>query len=182
LKDFRFDLASLRDLQDGKGKCLLPAEGILTSPDELNRFLYELWRDTTLDKGQALALIENLSRELAFTQGPPGTGKTFLGVALVRAIFASQMAVAADHPKPILAVCMTNHALDSFLGDLRKDGINRIARLGGASRESWTKGLQLSELSRKMATDQSERNILKTRLIAVEGGFLPYATWICLMS
>ena len=36
-----------------------------------------LCRETTLDRGQATALCENLCRGFAFTQGPPGTGKTY---------------------------------------------------------------------------------------------------------
>ena len=36
----------------------------------------ELCQETTLDRGQATALCENLCRGFAFTQGPPGTGKT----------------------------------------------------------------------------------------------------------
>ncbi len=40
------------------------------------RWLQELRDKTTLDEGQAIALCENLNRDLAFTQGPPGTGKT----------------------------------------------------------------------------------------------------------
>ena len=35
-----------------------------------------LCSETTLDRGQAIALCDTLCRGLAFTQGPPGTGKT----------------------------------------------------------------------------------------------------------
>lgn len=37
----------------------------------------DLCQETTLDRGQATALCENLCRGFAFTQGPPGTGKTY---------------------------------------------------------------------------------------------------------
>lgn len=39
---------------------------------------------TSLDRGQAQALIAALSREYAFIQGPPGTGKSYLGVELMK--------------------------------------------------------------------------------------------------
>ena len=103
-------------------------------------------RETTLDEGQAQALCENLCRGLAFTQGPPGTGKTFLGVALVKALLASRQ---ETDSRPILVVCMTNHALDSFLGGLRSAGLTRFARFGRGSKELWTAAHSISALSRR---------------------------------
>jgi hypothetical protein len=40
-------------------------------------FVDSLCRQTTLDRGQATALSENLCRGFAFSQGPPGSGKTY---------------------------------------------------------------------------------------------------------
>lgn len=123
-------------------------------------------KETTLDEGQAAALFENLSRGLAFTQGPPGTGKTYLGVSLSKTILNSQD---KSNPKPILAVCMTNHALDSFLGDLKNDGITGIARLGAGSKEEWTKPFLLRELSQKMNITTMESMDLRNTRLQVEG-------------
>ena len=105
-----------------------------------------LRRETTLDDGQAAAFAESLSRELAFTQGPPGTGKTYLGIALARSILASRL---RQSLKPILVVCLTNHALDSFLGGLIDAGETSIARVGGRSREEWAKKYSLPSIARK---------------------------------
>lgn len=58
----------------------------------------------------------------------------FLGVSLTKTLLASRR---PDRAKPILVVCQTNHALDSFLDDLRKDGITKLVRLGGGSQEQW---------------------------------------------
>ena len=55
---------------------------------------------------------------------------------------------------------MTNHALDSFLDDLRKSGIPGLIRLGGNSKEPWTKGIQLSAISRNMKKTSIERRDL----------------------
>lgn len=122
----------------------VPLSTLLTQRED---FLDALGHDTTLDESQAAALCDSLSRELAFTQGPPGTGKTFLGVALAKTIVFSTR---SPTQKPILAVCMTNHALDAFLGDLLKEGITRIARIGRGSREKWTEKYQLRRLSGEM--------------------------------
>ena len=95
-----------------------------------------LQEHTMLDDGQAVALFENLSRKMAFTQGPPGTGKTFLGAAECEVILDSQD---PDDRKPIIVVCMTNHALDDFIDSLIKRKIRRIARLGNRSTHDWIK-------------------------------------------
>jgi AAA domain len=127
---------SLSEVQDG-------------SREEFMSFLKQ---GTTLDDGQAVALRDCLTRELAFTQGPPGTGKTFLGIALTRVLLASRSNM--NH-KPILVICLTNHALDSFLGALLDVGITKIARIGRGSREEWTKKLELHTLSRKTMVGQN---------------------------
>ena len=93
-----------------------------------------LQQHTTLDDGQAVALFDNLSRKMAFTQGPPGTGKTFLGAAECEVILNSQK---PDDRKPIVVVCMTNHALDDFIASLLKRKITRIARIGTRSTHEW---------------------------------------------
>lgn len=105
---------------------------------------------TSLDSGQATALCENLSRGLAFTQGPPGTGKTFLGVSLAKVILQHLP------KKPILVACMTNHALDNFLGDLLAQGISKLARLGSGSKEDWTGKFTLASLRQGIKTTDAE--------------------------
>ena len=136
--DFRFNVGclaendasfSLSDLQSASG-------------ENFRQFLNQ---STTLDNGQAVALQDCLTREIAFTQGPPGTGKTFLGIALSRVLLASRF---TTNRKPILVVCLTNHALDSFLGGLLDVGITKIARVGRGSKEEWTKKFELHALSR----------------------------------
>ncbi|KAL8827936.1 MAG: hypothetical protein Q9191_002882 [Dirinaria sp. TL-2023a] len=49
-----------------------------------------------------------------------------------------------------MVVCMTNHALDSFLADLLKDGIDKLVRLGGGSKEQWTERYQPRALSHRL--------------------------------
>ena len=165
--DFQYDLNGIRsDVAICRNSTLsirpMPHSG---HDPQIGNVLRDLKDQTTLDDGQAIALYESLSRGLAFTQGPPGTGKTFLGVSLAQVILASQD---KTDPKPILAVCMTNHALDSFLGDLLKKGITRIARLGSASKEEWTKQYRIRELNSKMKLTRIERHRLKQARKQVE--------------
>ena len=51
-------------------------QDVLSGEHDLVESINGLCDLTTLDRGQATALCENLCRGLAFTQGPPGTGKT----------------------------------------------------------------------------------------------------------
>ena len=125
-KNFEYDLSPLQTKQDTSPESfkIRPMSNNQIDPHTLDM----ITKHTTLDKGQALSLYEVLSRGLAFTQGPPGTGKSFLGVALIRVLLAS---FEEKSSKPIIAVCQTNHALDSFLEDLVKKGVTNIARIGG---------------------------------------------------
>lgn len=103
-----------------------------------------LRRDTTLDEGQAVAFRDSLLREVACTQGPPGCGKTFLGVKIAQTLVESRTS-----SKPILLICLTNHALDSFLADLRDAGVSGLLRIGSGSREKWTDSINIRNLRRK---------------------------------
>ena len=83
-----------------------------------------------------------------------GTGKTFLGVSLAQAILSSQ----TGQPQPILVASQTNRACDDFLSDLKKKGISKIVRLGGGSKEDWTRPHMLREVSSKMRLTGTERH------------------------
>jgi hypothetical protein len=126
-----------------------PLQGLVSRKDEFFRLVKE---HTILDDGQATAFVEAMSSEVALVQGPPGTGKTFLGVSLTKAILAAR----SSTQRPILAVCMTNHALDSFLSDLLEHGVKKIARLGGGSKQEWTKQYTLKSLTSSVKATERE--------------------------
>lgn len=78
--DFVFQLNSLcknGDTAVGSSLTLRPGE-VMSDYQAKNNAIDDLCRETTLDRGQATALCENLCRGFAFTQGPPGTGKTYI--------------------------------------------------------------------------------------------------------
>ncbi|KAI9675804.1 MAG: hypothetical protein M1829_003229 [Trizodia sp. TS-e1964] len=149
VENFSFNLNCLK-LQDSKNPDDLKLP--VYEPDQRISYINLVKNETTLDEGQAEALCDNLTRELAFCQGPPGTGKSFLGSALVRTILASQE---PEDKRPIIAVCMTNHALDSFLKDLIDHGVGDVVRLGRNSKENWISKYLLSN-SRK-SVDRSRK-------------------------
>ena len=136
----------------------------------LSPILGAVEQETTLDGGQAEALCESLSRELAFTQGPPGTGKTYLGVSLVKTLLESRDEA---NRKPILVVCMTNHALDSFLDGLRSAGLTRFARLGRGSKKAWTSAHALIALTRRDQQPGSAKKKWAFAKTQVEGRCFP---------
>lgn len=73
---FQVDTLRKRDpVSEGDSLDLKP-EDLLGDVGIQNRYIDTLCKQTTLDRGQATAMCENLCRGLAFTQGPPGTGKT----------------------------------------------------------------------------------------------------------
>ncbi len=128
-------------------KILPPACPISSvSVDDLSRpqTLDILKRETTLDEGQAVAFRDSLIRDFACTQGPPGCGKTFLGVKLAQVLVESR-----PSEKPVLLVCLTNHAVDSFLADLRDAGVSGLLRIGSGSKEDWTESINIRNLRRK---------------------------------
>lgn len=64
---------------------------------------------------------------------------------------------------------MTNHALDSFLGDLHSAGVTKLARLGQGSKEVWIKQYQISELAHNMTLTQNEKWDRKSAYMQKEG-------------
>ncbi|KEF60781.1 uncharacterized protein A1O9_02343 [Exophiala aquamarina CBS 119918] len=122
-----------------------------------DEFVESLQNQTTLDHSQAVAFRDSLSREFAFTQGPPGCGKTFLGVQLTKTLLRSR-----SRNKPILLVCLTNHALDSFLEDLRNAGVKKLLRVGAGSKKEWTDAINLNSRNRKPRSTREESMALNT--------------------
>ncbi|KAK5098597.1 hypothetical protein LTR70_002484 [Exophiala xenobiotica] len=140
----------------------------------LKESLQHLAEYTSLDRGQAIALLSSLNREIAFTQGPPGCGKTFLSVALARVLLASRP---ADRKLPILLVCHTNHALDAFMTGLRDAGVDKLMRVGGASKEEWTRAINLRGLARDEKYTRGERGDRRTVDVEKDSNFAHLEAW-----
>ena len=85
----------------------------------------------------------------------PLTPHSFLGVALTKVLLESRDRVSR---RPILIVCTTNHALDSFLKDIQEAGVAKFVRLGGNSKETWTKAFSLRAAARGLKKTTLERS------------------------
>jgi len=109
-----------------------------------------------LDPSQLDAVQHSLTHAFALIQGPPGTGKTFVGLKIVHALLENTKSV---RHSPILVVCMTNHALDSFL-----EGIYNICesmvRIGSRSKSELMMQRNLKEL---LAGTQPSREYFQAR-------------------
>ena len=161
---FKFELGSVLDCKSGTSTSF--------TLEELNAesALEQLCQSRILDHGQARALQHCLSHELSFVQGPPGTGKTYLGLQLARVLLASRKTKG-----PILVVCLTNHALDNFLGGLHAAGVSGMVRVGSGSKEEWTKQVNLSKITRQARNsprEQSTKSFARHERIATFGSIV----------
>jgi hypothetical protein len=132
-QNFQFDLRPLT-----KNSTSL-SYSVRSEPD-----IKEVCLKTSLDEGQAKALLNALRRRLALIQGPPGTGKSFTGEAIIEVLLANK---AKANLGPIICICQTNHALDQLLEHLYlRKGIKRIVRLGSRSKSAAISELTLLKL------------------------------------
>ena len=147
-RNFRFDLS-----------CLLRHDQSLTLSIRDQFDLEDFRRKTSLDKAQASAVVDALTRNMALIQGPPGTGKSFTGVALVKVLL--QNAKTANIG-PIICVCFTNHALDQLLEQFLAHGIEQIIRIGSQSKSDLLQPLTLQEVMKDMDRTRKEGNTRRT--------------------
>ncbi|KAF4674803.1 hypothetical protein FOL47_008681 [Perkinsus chesapeaki] len=110
-------------------------------------------RAVELDPAQQVAMHHIFSTPLAMVQGPPGTGKSYLGVKFVR--LARVALDAKGHSEPILAITLTNHALDQLLQDLLPHMKGRLMRFGGRSK-SGNEELQACNIRENMKETPEE--------------------------
>ncbi|KAF4737525.1 hypothetical protein FOZ62_002319, partial [Perkinsus olseni] len=110
---------------------LYTAQGLVTG-DPLDEWPRVSGRSIELDPAQQEALKYIFRSPLAVVQGPPGTGKSYLGVKFTR--IARACLDQKLRSSPILAVTLTNHALDQFLEDLLPYHRGQIVRFGGRSK------------------------------------------------
>ncbi|KAJ0417154.1 hypothetical protein BJY00DRAFT_325758 [Aspergillus carlsbadensis] len=106
----------------------------------------QLIRFTSLDPGQAKALVSALTHEVSLIQGPPGTGKSYVGIQIARCLLGNKERFDLG---PLLCVCYTNHALDQFLTELKKFGITRIVRIGSRSQSEDMEFLSLDAYKKR---------------------------------
>ncbi|KAK5169192.1 uncharacterized protein LTR77_006501 [Saxophila tyrrhenica] len=142
---FRYDLSSITT-----GNRPL----FLAVTDEAGEAASELARSSSLDPGQASAVVSCLSRSVALVQGPPGTGQSYTGVQLIRVSLANKKATGIG---PILVCTHTNHALDAILERSVDDGVLGIVRIGGRSKSERLDDVNLRVLAQSLDLTKTEK-------------------------
>ncbi|KAK8163164.1 hypothetical protein BKA80DRAFT_295759 [Phyllosticta citrichinensis] len=140
---FRYKLNSITNADAGLS---LPVDGT---------FDFEtLLQHSNLDRAQAQAIVDSLTRRLALIQGPPGTGKSYTGVALIKVLLENRVEA---HLGPIVCVCYTNHALDQLLEHLLDAGVEQVIRMGAQSKSERLKSTNLREISYRVERTKAEK-------------------------
>ncbi len=73
---YQLDVLRQKGSSESSDILTLKPNDLLADKQVRDTCIETLCSETTLDRGQAIALCDTLCRGLAFTQGPPGTGKT----------------------------------------------------------------------------------------------------------
>ncbi|KYG47209.1 hypothetical protein M433DRAFT_509938 [Acidomyces richmondensis BFW] len=143
---FRFDLSSITT--DDHRLYLAPDANPRAISEELSTY-------SSLDPGQAEALVSSLLRCMALIQGPPGTGKSYTSVKIVQVL----LRVTKDaRLGPIIYVSFTNHALDQGLERLLDEGVDQIIRVGSFSKSERLEDVNLRAVSQNLDLTKTEKN------------------------
>ena len=89
-------------------------------------------KNLRVNESQLKSIQAVFNHRINLIQGPPGTGKSYVGKLLLNILLKNRR-LYESQPSPILLVCYTNRALDSFLEDML-DVTNKIIRIGGRSK------------------------------------------------
>ncbi|KAI7561803.1 hypothetical protein KC319_g10217 [Hortaea werneckii] len=143
---FGFDLSAVTT--DGEPLRFTPGR-------DIEGVAVELALHSSLDHGQAMAVVSSLSRSLALIQGPPGTGKSYTGVQLIKVLLAHKKDCNLG---PVLCVCFTNHALDQSLERLLDEGVSNIVRIGGCSKSDRLADVNLREVVQRLDLTKMEKS------------------------
>ncbi|KAL6872438.1 P-loop containing nucleoside triphosphate hydrolase protein [Trichoderma longibrachiatum] len=113
-----------------------------------------------LRDAQLQSLIKGLENPVGQIQGPPGTGKSFIGAIIARVLMEL-----TDYR--ILVLSYTNHALDEFIHDLMKIGIDGsdMVRIGSKA-TAHTEHLKLDALAKATRISFEVRALLDVAKLA----------------
>ncbi|KAG8746574.1 hypothetical protein FRC10_004426 [Ceratobasidium sp. 414] len=134
---FTFELNSLLRGAPNSGSLRLDAN----DPRSIAHARQELVQSSSLDKSQAEAVVDSLTREISLIQGPPGTGKSYTGVEIIKLLVRNAVT-------PIVLMAFTNHALDHMLLSVLDNVTTNIARLGSRSSDERISQFSLDKLTR----------------------------------
>lgn len=123
--------------------------------------------NSVFDESQERAVKMALRNRIGIIQGPPGSGKSFIGVKMLQLL----LSVSALSSPKILVLTYKNHALDEFLKDALKLFPNKVARVGGGSKDAKLNDISLRNLKKSATRDYKlvdQINILKEKLKEIQ--------------
>ena len=139
----------------------------LQGDNEKNQNYYQVQdlniHELKVNASQLDALKIGLENKIALIQGPPGTGKSYIGILLAQ-ILCSNL------PKnsPLVVVCYTNHALDTFLEGCLTNFTSKIVRIGGRSKSNILEPFNLSVLRKNLLESGSRDKKIYTSIKSLE--------------
>lgn len=98
-QDWKLDFSSISMNKNDNKKPMMPLQ--FGPEDNFEAMCEKISQSTTLDMGQARAMVSAFKNRLALIQGPPGTGKSYVGIQIAKCLLAQ------NNPKdlgPILCV------------------------------------------------------------------------------
>ena len=119
-----------------------------------------------VNASQLKALKIGLENKIALVQGPPGTGKSYIGILLAQ-ILCSNLPKNNSSVPPLVVICYTNHALDTFLEGLI-DFTSKIVRIGGRSKSNILEPFNLSVLRKNLMESGSRNKKIYTSIKSLE--------------
>lgn len=122
--------------------------------DSIDTTAAQLAQRSTLDLGQAAAVVASLAHSVALVQGPPGTGKSYTGVQLVRVFLSNK---ATTKIGPIIVCTQNNHALDTILERSVDDGVTDIVRIGSRSESTRLEDVNIRVLCEQFEPTKTEK-------------------------
>ncbi|KAH8702683.1 hypothetical protein GQ44DRAFT_732776 [Phaeosphaeriaceae sp. PMI808] len=143
---FKFDLSKITT--GNAPLYFAPSDSIKDAADQLAQM-------STLDLGQAEAVVSSLAHSVALVQGPPGTGKSYTGVQLIRVSLSNKTATEIG---PILVCTQTNHALDAILERSVDDSVTNIVRIGSRSKSERLEDVNLRNLTQRLDLTKVEKS------------------------
>ncbi|KAF2092264.1 P-loop containing nucleoside triphosphate hydrolase protein, partial [Saccharata proteae CBS 121410] len=149
--EFRFNLRSI--MKDGRSAFLTPHK----------HFEMDVLREgSSLDEGQAKALVNALTSRIALIQGPPGTGKSFTGEAIARVLLDNREKAQLG---PLVIMAQTNHALDEVLERMKPFCPEGVIRIGTGSKSSsqWLSHYNLKKQAWRKGSPRDQHQTSKLR-------------------
>ena len=129
--------------------------------EKYERFKVHQLLSRVCNESQLKSIKSCLSCKIGLIQGPPGTGKSYVGTLLAKLLVSNLK----GSRRPLVVICFTNHALDTFLESLLEFS-SKIIRIGGRSKSTRLEAHNLTSLKRSLIESGTrDKRIYKAQLL-----------------